>query len=98
MADHDEVTPVDVTSGQPGASCPFGPVDVGIQENNELADSQPECGTAVPIKGRRHVYRLLLRPFLDEPLKQDSQRTGRTAWGAGPRHKTRACAPCFSSA
>ena len=63
MADHYEVASVDVTSGQPRARCPFGPVDVGIQENNELADSQPECGTAVPIKGRRHVYRLLSPPI-----------------------------------
>ena len=61
MADHDEVTSVDVTSGQPRAGCPFGPVDVGIQENNELTGSEPECGAAVPIKGRFHAYRLLLR-------------------------------------
>ena len=54
MANHDEVTPVDVTSSQPSAHRPLNPVDVGIKENDELTERQPERGAAVPVKGRLH--------------------------------------------
>ena len=55
MADDDPVGAVDVVGGQAGARRVRDPVDVGVEEHDELADGQPERRAAVPVE-RRHTH------------------------------------------
>ncbi len=51
VADHDEVAAVDVVGNQARTGSPVDPVNVGIQEYDEVADRQPESRAAIPVKG-----------------------------------------------
>src|SRR6266446_3057088 len=59
VSNHDPVSPVDVVSSQTRAGSRGNAVDVGVKEDYQLIYHEPESGTAVPVKPRRHGSGLL---------------------------------------
>ncbi len=62
MADDDEVAPVNVVGDQASACRPFGPVDVGVEKYDEIANGEAERSTAVPVKDRPHLGQVTRSP------------------------------------
>ena len=50
VADHDPVGAINVLRSQAGASSPSDAIDIGIQEQHQRTDREPEGGATVPVK------------------------------------------------
>src|SRR5258708_31450244 len=64
VADHDPVGALNVIRSQAGARSSRDAIDIGIQEQHQRSDGEPEGGATVPVKYRCHP----LSPPFSGPL------------------------------